>query len=1016
MRRLLLPVSRRSECTSGHTVAPMFVLRSMTLPREGAMHRPGEASEEISSDTDILGKETWDQFATKMRHGRRRIRVIEITAKMSYEYQMLKKLCRKRPNMRQWALRDNFCDMSPGVVMMSPSMQAAFMKIFRLKDKGSIRKCLRDIIPIIEYRNREEKQVSRDPDALIPEGHPETLNQKKRELYERKSVGDNKQPLYLNDNTAQAKLRRKIRQRLLKFQRQLAVSNAIASRTVMYNEDDAIGYFLFRGPAMYAGLHRVFFELSKLMPHFVPRTMLDFGSGTGTAILVAKEVYDPGALAFPLYRNLRTSLSGAKSAKAAQLEELRYDLKRLERNNDAKKRARFVAVAALIENGEVDLNALPEDLRKEIVAVAKQAAVNKRDRMRRESHARNRELVDGNEWIDDDALGKQKATTEDLEGAALPGEDGTDADAADPAARSWWERLVDSEVQTNDERVAKRLQPLQEVVAIEPSPGMMEIGVHVLHDDVPNVTWKRYLMQEDETIQHDLVVAAYTLSEIADEEQRTQLVKQLWSMTKGVLVLVDFASLTNFDMMMKARDTILAEKDVGLWDWQPTIVAPCPHEKRCPLRHSKFGVKHKKARVCNSNVLYRSTFVEVWARHLPLKVSIEPITYMVFARNEMMPHRIEERKRQVEAAARREVADREAKQRELYEASLSLKDVVFDRLSDEALHVPSSDVPPPLPRLGGSDEVTPVGPSPPTEGAKEVADIVGDTSATVIRTSNKTISLMKFPKSEAAPQHKFNRAYVDAGFQRTRPISPQEMLTVRSEVSETTQRFWKAYPSYYRIVADPSCRGKILVNLCTPDGELMRGRVYRRFYGDSSKSGGYKHYSMRWQHIGGWRLLRRVKRGSLFPSDVPLYTVSYAPQVDFPTTLLDRKASLVQKTAMQLNDPMNLMDTPDGDLTVEDVKLKRAAQFERDRLEKVNDQMHTLFGASHDTKLGEAQRIDAKVEISTDQWHDAVRRAKQRVVSHSKKALPNAAKLRDATKKFRSRAKYEAKMNRERRR
>ena len=100
---------------------------------------------------------------------------------------------------------------------------------------------------------------------------------------------------------------------------------------------------------MYAGVHRVLFELSKMLPHFVPKSMLDFGAGTGTAILVAKEVYDPGALAYPLYRSLRQTMSVNAAAESARLEELRFDLKRLERNNEEKKKARFMAVAALLE-------------------------------------------------------------------------------------------------------------------------------------------------------------------------------------------------------------------------------------------------------------------------------------------------------------------------------------------------------------------------------------------------------------------------------------------------------------------------------------------------------------------------------------------------------------------------------------------------------------------------------------------------------------------------------------------
>ncbi|CAD2219953.1 hypothetical protein AGDE_02777 [Angomonas deanei] len=510
----------------GHSRQPSpYSVRSIgQIPLAGAMHKPGEPSTEPSSSSTLGGKETWSQFSSKMRHGRRRIKTIDIAAKMSYEYQMLKKLCKRRPAMRQWTVRDDFCNMDPGVVVMSPSMQAAFMKVFRLKDKGLIRQCLRDIIPIIEYRNREEKPFSKAMSSsdMIPEGEPDTLNQKKRELFERTEKGENFKDLRLSDRRSQAKLRFKIRQRLLKFQRQLAVANAVATRTVLYSADDAIGYFLFRGPAMYAGVHRVLFELSKQLPHFVPKTMLDFGSGTGTSILVAKEVFDPSTLAYPLYRNLRQTMTLNESAKQHQNKELRYDLKRLERNNEEKKRARFMAVAALLERGEIDPMQLPDDLRREIADVASHAAAAKARRLRQESHARHQELVDGTEWEEDDPFSDKKDNQEDPNDHMEGEEDGPEGSTA-AKKKTWWEKLVDMETDTAAQKAHKRLQPLQEITAIEPSPGMMEIGSMVLLEDVPNVTWKRYLLPEDEVVQHDLVIAAYSLSEIASSANRKKL-------------------------------------------------------------------------------------------------------------------------------------------------------------------------------------------------------------------------------------------------------------------------------------------------------------------------------------------------------------------------------------------------------------------------------------------------------------------------------------------------------------
>ncbi|KAG5500677.1 hypothetical protein JIQ42_04696 [Leishmania sp. Namibia] len=975
--------------------------RAVGTAMPGAMHQPGESGQQPGPSATIAGKETWGQFSAKMRHGRRRIRVIDVAAKMSYEYQMLKKMCKRRPAMRQWAVRDDFCDMSPGVVVMSPSMQAAFMKVFRLKDKGLVRQCLRDIIPIIEYRNREERPAAmRDkPSDMIPDGEPDTLNQKKRELFERKETGENFRPLYLHDKRSQAKLRFKIRQRLIKFQRQLAIANAVASRTVLYSTDDAIGYFLFRGAAMYAGMHRAFFELSKQLPHFVPKSMLDFGAGTGTAILVAKEVYDPGALAYPLYRSMRQTMTGNVSAQAQQLRELRYDLRRLRRNNTEKKKARFMAVAALLERGEVDPADLPADLRREIAQVAANAAERKKRRLISESHARYRDVVDGTEWEDGDPLCEKASMAEDPSDL-LDGEeddDGSANQAAAAAGRTWWEKLVDLENATAQERASRRLQPLQEVTAIEPSPGMMEIGTMVLHDDIPNVAWKRYLLPEDEAIQHDLVVAAYSLSEVADSTSRTRLVQQLWKMTCGVLVLVEFSNLHNFNLLMEARDTILEEKGVGLWDWQPTIVAPCPHEQRCPLRHCKAGVKSKRMRLCTAEAQYRATFIDVWARRMPLKVGIEPISYLIFARNELVPERAERREAQVKREEAERVQARDAKQRELYTASLALKDVVFDRLSDEVLHRPSTGVPAKLSEapaqvedasLSAHIQALPDG----AISTGQVSQLPSDVPR-LVETSARRYNKLVYPLQFPPATHRYNRAFVDAGYQRQRAITPSEMLVVREELEDMRRRVTRVSPSYLRVVRDPTCRGKIQACFCTPDGDLISARVYRRFYGDHSSAP--RHTTMRWQHIGGWKLLRRIRSGSLFPHDVPLYAVNRHPQVDFPNTLVGVKHSAVEKTAMQYNDPMTLMETPEEELSREEVKQKRRLLRDEEAQRKAEAKLEEVLG----TKIQDSSlegHIDSRRRISAEEWAKAVRHAKLKTVQHTQQVIPNAAKMRAA--------------------
>ncbi|CAD2219952.1 hypothetical protein AGDE_13454 [Angomonas deanei] len=403
-------------------------------------------------------------------------------------------------------------------------------------------------------------------------------------------------------------------------------------------------------------------------------------------------------------------------------------------------------------------------------------------------------------------------------------------------------------------------------------------------------------------------------------------------------------------------------------------------------------------RICQTEAQYRSTFIEVWARRMPLKVGIEPVSYMMFARNEFVPERAEAREKELARKNAETVEKRDKMQRDLYNASLSVKDVVFERVSDEALHRPDSGAPPKLPSI-----YTPTG----TDGAvaegKEGATSTGEighmptTIPRLVRTSNDRFNKLIFPLQFPPAAHKFNRSFVDAGYQRQRAITPTEMLVVREETNDIRKRFMKAAPHYLRVVRDPSCRGKIQADFCTPEGDLITGRIYRRFYGDRNRVS--RHSTMRWQHIGGWKLLKRIRSGSLFPNDVPMYAVRRHPQVDFPNTLIDVKYSTVEKTAMQYGDSMHYMETPDEDLTRDEIKMKRKIQRDVELQEKAEKQLEELFGGKI-TEEGMAGRIDAKREITPEQWTEAVKRAKIKTVQQTKKTIHNAAKMRAARRQL----------------
>lgn len=927
---------------------------------------------------------------------------------MLYEFHFLKKVCQKRPAQRQWFIRDSLLDLDPGFVEMSPSMQAAFMRVMHSKEKGLVRAAIREIVPIILYRQTERHQqtVAGKEDAgggagmtdLIPDSEPATLNAKKRELYERKDSVTAFQETRLIDERSQNRLRWKIRLRLIRFQKQMAQQNAVATRSVLYSEMDAIGYFAFRAAPMYAVMHRVYYELCKMLPHFIPKTMLDFGSGSGTAILCAKETWDPDGLALPLDRETKrtmkplvssvadssnssgsgtTSVTSSSSASVASdwsLKELRVDLERMSKTNAARRRARFIAVAGLIARGEVKLAEVPKDLRREIVAAARVAAANAEERQRIEVLGRlkkfvNTATVDWEKGADEieqqlrdvdpnapETAAKDAAVEdeEEFHNAGVKGDDddldaefsGRSDGSKSKNKKTWWEQYVDDEFSAKQSAARRRLRPLQSIVAIEPSPGMIDTAMNVLQDDVPNVSYQRYLNPDDAT-QYDLVTCAYSLSEIASKAERARHVQELWKRTRGVLVLVEYANLPNFNIMMEARDTILAEKDAGgLWDWQPTIIGPCPHEKRCPIRHSAFGVKRKAFRICKSEAAYRPTFVEHWVhqygpRDPKRRRTDEPFCYLIVARNEIVPERAERRVEQQRKEEQRMQRQRDAQHKEMLKRALRVKEEVFSdggaQLSEEVLSRPisSSSSTDPLAAsdviaseipttsrsllsnpasvsdaqaeaaLNNNNDNNNIGEGKSTSLAfgKHEPEYINNNSSTGVRTR------YAFPEIFPIATHRYNRApYIGTDHQIQRIISPTEMLVVRRDVASMQARYLNRMHRYWRVVlTHPRCAGKITAHFCTGEGDLVRARVYRRFFGRGDHHvhnakgvvpGGFPA----WQYMGGWRALKRARLCSVFPSeDVPLYSVRKMAQVDFSNTLLNHKMSVVEQTAMQHN-------------------------------------------------------------------------------------------------------------------
>ncbi|KAL9655299.1 hypothetical protein ABK040_009072 [Willaertia magna] len=124
---------------------------------------------------------------------------------------------------------------------------------------------------------------------------------------------------------------------------------------------------------------------------------------------------------------------------------------------------------------------------------------------------------------------------------------------------------------------------IREVIAVEPSTAMMDVATKLLDhmEDKPNVTWRRFL-NENMSRKFDLVVASFVMNELTNAQERERIVKALWKLTDGVLVIVEPGTPIGFDYIREARATILSQKVTNKKD-KASILAPCPHDSVCPM-------------------------------------------------------------------------------------------------------------------------------------------------------------------------------------------------------------------------------------------------------------------------------------------------------------------------------------------------------------------------------------------------------------------------------------------------
>lgn len=136
-------------------------------------------------------------------------------------------------------------------------------------------------------------------------------------------------------------------------------------------------------------------------------------------------------------------------------------------------------------------------------------------------------------------------------------------------------------------------QSIRQLTLLEGSPAIQYWGGRLLASTDLILTWLLTDIRAGlpELAGHDLVILAYVLNELT-AEVRKSLIDQLWSLTKGVLVIVEPGTPAGYQRLLAVRSQLLQLK--------AQLVAPCPHATSCPLTGSDWC--HFSVRVARSRM------------------------------------------------------------------------------------------------------------------------------------------------------------------------------------------------------------------------------------------------------------------------------------------------------------------------------------------------------------------------------------------------------------------------------
>ncbi|KAK6467784.1 methyltransferase-like protein 17 [Huso huso] len=149
-------------------------------------------------------------------------------------------------------------------------------------------------------------------------------------------------------------------------------------------------------------------------------------------------------------------------------------------------------------------------------------------------------------------------------------------------------------------------QSLREYVCVDSSASMNKLadlllrgGSETQDPHIGGVYFRQFLPVSPK-VQFDLVVSAFSLSELPSASERLSSIQTLWRKTSNFLVLIENGTKEGHSILMEARDIILKGEDKVTHDpRRGSVFAPCPHDAPCPKLSEKIQLP------CNFPQAYR---------------------------------------------------------------------------------------------------------------------------------------------------------------------------------------------------------------------------------------------------------------------------------------------------------------------------------------------------------------------------------------------------------------------------